>query len=37
MITNIFVTEPHNLLGPHAPILVLKTLDNYACAPNNLT
>jgi hypothetical protein len=30
------VAEPPKLLGPHAPILVSKTSDGYACAPNNL-
>jgi hypothetical protein len=30
------VAEPPKLLGPHAPILVSKTSDDYACAPNNL-
>jgi hypothetical protein len=24
-------------LGPHADVLVLKTSDDYACAPDNLT
>jgi hypothetical protein len=31
------VAEPPKLLGPHAPVLVSKTSDGYACAPNNLT
>jgi hypothetical protein len=31
------VTEPPKLLGPHAPDLVSKTSDDYACAPDNLT
>jgi hypothetical protein len=31
------VAEPPKLLGPHAPALVLKTSDDYACAPDNLT
>jgi hypothetical protein len=31
------VAEPPKLLGPHAPVLVSKTLDCYACAPDNLT
>jgi hypothetical protein len=31
------VVEPPKLLGPHAPILVSKTSDCYACAPDNLT
>jgi hypothetical protein len=31
------VAEPPKLLGPHAPVLVSKTSDSYACAPNNLT
>jgi hypothetical protein len=31
------VAEPPKLSGPHAPVLVSKTSDDYACAPNNLT
>jgi hypothetical protein len=31
------VAEPLKLLGPHAPVLVSKTSDCYACAPDNLT
>jgi hypothetical protein len=31
------VAEPPKLLGPHAPALVSKTSDGYACAPDNLT
>jgi hypothetical protein len=31
------VAEPPKLLGPHAPVLVSKTSDGYACALNNLT
>jgi hypothetical protein len=31
------MAEPSKLLGPHAPILVSKTSDGYACAPDNLT
>jgi hypothetical protein len=31
------VAEPPKLSGPHAPVLVSKTSDGYACAPNNLT
>jgi hypothetical protein len=31
------VAEPPKLLGPHAPVLVSKTSDCYACAPDNLT
>jgi ribonuclease HI len=31
------VVEPPKLLGPHAPVLVSKTSDGYACAPDNLT
>ena len=31
------VAKPPKLLGPHAPVLVSKTSDGYACAPNNLT
>jgi hypothetical protein len=27
------VAEPPKLLGPHAPALVSKTSDGYACAP----
>jgi hypothetical protein len=30
------MTEPPKLLGPHAPVLVSKTSDGYACAPDNL-
>jgi hypothetical protein len=30
------VAEPPKLLGPHAPVLVSKTSDSYACALNNL-
>jgi hypothetical protein len=33
----ISVAEPPKLLGPHAPALVSKTSDGYACAPDNLT
>jgi hypothetical protein len=31
------VAGPPKLLGPHAPILVSKTSNGYACAPDNLT
>jgi hypothetical protein len=31
------VAQPPKLLGPHAPVLVPKTSDGYACAPDNLT
>jgi hypothetical protein len=31
------MAEPPKLLGPHAPVLVSKTSDSYACAPDNLT
>jgi hypothetical protein len=31
------VAEPPKLLGPHAPVLVSKTSNDYACAPDNLT
>jgi hypothetical protein len=31
-----YVAEPPKLLGPHAPVLVSKTSDGYACAPDNL-
>jgi hypothetical protein len=34
---NAAVAEPPKLLGPHAPVLVSKTSDCYACAPDNLT
>jgi hypothetical protein len=30
------VAEPHKLYDQHAPIIVLKTSDGYACAPDNL-
>jgi hypothetical protein len=30
------VTEPPKVLGPHAPVLVSKTSDGHACAPDNL-
>jgi hypothetical protein len=30
------VAEPPKLYGPHAPVIVLKTSDGYACAPDNL-
>jgi hypothetical protein len=35
--TVVYVAEPPKLLGLHAPVLVSKTSDGYACAPNNLT
>ena len=31
------VAEPPKVSGPHAPVLVLKTSDGHACAPDNLT
>jgi hypothetical protein len=31
------MAEPPMLLGPHAPVLVSKTSDGYACAPKNIT
>jgi hypothetical protein len=31
------MAEPPKLLGPHAPVLVSKTSDSYACVPDNLT
>jgi hypothetical protein len=31
------VAEPPKLLDPHAPVLVSKTSDGYACGPYNLT
>jgi hypothetical protein len=33
----VLVAEPPKLLGPHAPTLVSKNSDGYACAPDNLT
>lgn len=30
------VTEPPKLYGPHAPIIVPRTSDSYACDSNNL-
>jgi hypothetical protein len=36
-IFRLHVAEPPKLLGPHAPALVSKTSDGYACAPDNLT
>jgi hypothetical protein len=30
------VAEPPKLYGPHAPVIVLKTSNSYACAPDNL-
>ena len=30
------VTEPPKLYGPHAPVIVLRTSDYYACVPDNL-
>jgi hypothetical protein len=30
------VAEPQKLSGPHAPALVSKISDGYACAPDNL-
>jgi hypothetical protein len=30
------VTEPPKLYGPHAPVIVPKTSDGYACTPDNL-
>jgi hypothetical protein len=37
MVKDLRVVEPPMLLGPHAPALVSKILDGYACAPDNLT
>jgi hypothetical protein len=37
IIDNLIVAEPPKLLGTHAHVLVSKTLDYYACAPDNLT
>jgi hypothetical protein len=31
------MAEPPKLLDPHAPVLVSKTSNGYACAPDNLT
>jgi hypothetical protein len=30
------VAEPPKLYGPHAPVIVPKTSDSYACVPYNL-
>jgi hypothetical protein len=30
------VAEPPKLYGPHAPVVVPKTSDGYACVPDNL-
>jgi hypothetical protein len=30
------VAEPPKLCGPHAPVIVPKTSDSYACVPYNL-
>jgi hypothetical protein len=30
------MAEPHKLYDPHAPIIVLKTSDGHACAPDNI-
>jgi hypothetical protein len=30
------VAEPPKLYGLHAPVIVLKTSDGYACVPDNL-
>jgi hypothetical protein len=30
------VAEPPKLYGPHAPVIVPKTSDGYACVPDNL-
>jgi hypothetical protein len=30
------VAEPPKLYGPHAPVIVPKTSDGYACVPYNL-
>jgi hypothetical protein len=30
------VVEPPNLYCPHAPVIIPKTFDSYACVPNNL-
>jgi hypothetical protein len=32
----VFVAEPPKLYGPHAPVIVPKTFDGYACTPDNL-
>jgi hypothetical protein len=36
-VVSLSVAEPPKLSGPHASVLVSKTSDDYACAPNNLT
>jgi hypothetical protein len=33
---SLIVAEPHKLYGPHAPILLSKTSDGYACVLDNL-
>jgi hypothetical protein len=30
------VAEPPKLYGPHAPVIVPKTSDGFACTPDNL-
>jgi hypothetical protein len=30
------MVDPPKLYGPHAPVFILKTSDNYACVPDNL-
>jgi hypothetical protein len=30
------IAEPPKLYGPHAPVIVSKTSDGYACTPDNL-
>jgi ABC-type phosphate transport system permease subunit len=30
------VVEPPKYYGPHAPVIVSKTSDDYACVPQNL-
>jgi hypothetical protein len=36
-VVSVCVAEPPKLLGPHAPVIVSKASDGYACAPDNLT
>jgi hypothetical protein len=30
------VAEPPEVYGPHAPVIIPKTSDGYACVPDNL-
>jgi hypothetical protein len=33
---DVSIIEPPKLYGPHAPVIVPKTSDGYACTPDNL-